>query len=134
VEKFEEHCAKYVNAHQLRVGDEFSANEKNVRYKNIPDEPGMYVIRDAKTRDTYYVGETGRSIRKRIANHKRSIRDPDWVTEASGKKFHAVGVHDRRYVVEYLLSSDVNTQTKQQRVLYEHMLIVTLNPLIYISD
>jgi hypothetical protein len=56
------------------------------------------------------------------------------VTEASGKKFHAVGVHDRRYVVEYLLSSDVNTQTKQQRVLYEHMLIVTLNPLIYISD
>jgi len=134
VEEFELHCAEYVNTLQLRVGDEFSAHEKNVRYKNIPHEPGMYVIRDAETRAPYYVGETGRSIKSRIANHKRSIREPDWVTEASGKKFRAAGVHNRRYVVEYILSSDVNARNKRQRVLIEHMLIATLNPLIYVSD
>jgi hypothetical protein len=79
-----------------------------------------------------YIGETIDAIQKRLANHKRSLNNPAWKTESTGKKFIAAGIDlDTEFDVYYIDAELLNINTRQESILAETSFMVHLKPLVW---
>jgi len=122
------YCEKTVN--DMKIGFYFNRKEKNKRYKFSSRISGIYFI-CLKDGTVLYVGETGSCIKSRIRNHKRSMNEPEWPVEKSGKKFHKSGLQDEEFMVKYISSEELKISSKSQRLFYEAMLCDYVKPIIY---
>lgn len=122
------YCEEIV--HLMKIGFYFNRKEKNKRYKFPSKISGIYFI-CLKDGTALYVGETGSCIKSRIRNHKRSMNEPEWPIEKSGKKFHNVGLQDEEFMVKYISSEELEISSKKERLLYESLLCNYVNPIIY---
>lgn len=79
-----------------------------------------------------YVGETISSIQSRLRNHKRSLRDPNWTVECTGKKFIKAGIDlDTEFDVHYIDSDVLGINTRKESLLAEAAFMVHLRPLVW---
>lgn len=79
-----------------------------------------------------YIGESTGSIQNRLRNHKRSLLDPSWKTESTGKKFIAAGIDlDTEFDVYYIDANILNINTRQESIFTETGFMVHLKPLVW---
>ena len=76
-----------------------------------------------------YIGETKNCIKARLRNHKRSIRDPEWPVEKTGRVFKELGIHDKEFVVKYIHSGDLELNSKAEITYAQDTFIMAYEPI-----
>ena len=105
--------------------------EKYSRYPIPSKVAGIYFIYTQNDKILCYIGETGDCIKSRISRHKRSMNEPNWKPERSGKKFVAAGVQEEVFVVKYIPAEKLNLKTKHDRLTAESLFVTALKPVVY---
>jgi len=115
----------------IEMPTQIHRKDKYVRYDMPEKLAGIYFIYTADNNELAYIGETGRCIKSRIARHKRSMNNPEWSGERSGKKFHTANLQDKTFIVKYILAKDLELVTKHDRLSSESLFVTALKPIVY---
>lgn len=79
-----------------------------------------------------YVGETTNSIQSRLRNHKKSLVDPSWKVECTGKKFIDADIDlDTEFDVYYIDAKVLGINTRKESLLAESSFQTHLRPLVW---
>lgn len=106
-------------------------NEKHVRYPIENKQCGIYAFFPKGEREQpFYVGETLSCVLKRISNHKRSLREPSWTVEITGKKFDAYGIDRIQDLDVYFIPYDELISKYDSRTL-EGLFKLVLKPMVF---
>jgi hypothetical protein len=97
------------------------------KYDIPPHTAGIYFLFiDDKC---VYIGETKVCIKARLRNHKRSIREPEWPVEKTGRVFKELGIQDEEFVVKYIHSGDLGLNSKAQITYAQDTFIMAYEPI-----
>lgn len=106
-------------------------SEKHVKYPIEKQQCGIYAFYPkGEIGQPFYVGETLSCMLKRISNHKRSLREPSWPTEITGKKFDAYGIERVQDLDVYFIPYDELISKYDSRTL-EGLFKLVLKPMVF---
>ncbi len=109
----------------------FNASEKRVRYPIEKQQCGIYALYPkGNTDQPFYLGETLTCVLRRIGNHKRSLREPSWPTEVTGKKFDAYGIDRGQDFDLYFIAYDQLISKYDSRTV-EGLFKLVLKPMVF---
>lgn len=116
---------------QMQYVCTFSASEKHIKYPIEKQQCGIYAIypKDNKVQP-FYIGETLACLMRRISSHKRSLREPSWPVEVTGKKFDAYGIDRDQEFDLYFIPYDEVISRYDSRTL-EGMFKLVLKPMVF---
>ncbi len=127
-----EKCKKH-----MKFGYSFT-RDSQAQKSDLSKIKGIYILTPKGVKpavgNTIYVGETfGASknygINARIYNHKKSLREPDWVSEHTGKKFIKFDIPlDIEMDMWYIDSNDIGINDKQSSTAIEQFIQKHLKP------
>jgi hypothetical protein len=119
----------------------FSRNDpKYVRnWQGIDDSiQGIYFFyekgRDVKSNpaNPIYIGESTSAIKKRLVNHKKSLNQPEWKTELTGRKFIANDLDlDMDIDVYYIEKEKLGITCRKSSAAAENLFMHHLKPIVW---
>jgi len=113
------------------IAGTFNRKEKISKYGIPPNTKGIYMLYLTGTNICVYVGETMHSISSRIGRHKKSMNDPSWYGEFSGRKIHSAKLQNKKFTIKYITAKDLKIKTKLDSKTAEGMIIAALKPVVY---
>lgn len=107
------------------------ADEKYVDYGLENNLKGIYVFYTIdENKKVVYLGETTSCLKNRIRSHKRSLRDPTWKTEVTGRKFDKYNVDRMQEFDVYFMQYEEEIAKYDSRTL-EGLFKIVLNPIVF---
>lgn len=91
--------------------------------------PGIYFLFIKNTNTCVYVGETKRCISSRLYNHRKSMNQPDWIVEKTGKAFEKAGLLDEKFTVYYIPSDQLEAENKAELTYAQDTFIMAYKPI-----
>lgn len=111
-----------------------NANDMHIRYNIEKNLVGLYFIyekgKDGALGRLLYIGETLSCVAGRVRNHKKSLRDPDWKTEVTGKKFNEYNISRTQDFDIYFIPYDDELSRYDSRTI-EGVFKLLLNPVVF---
>ena len=128
------HTAKWnICVKELAFGTTFTRSDHGRGYDTSMDIPGLYFMvnsGDHPANDPIiYIGMTVVSIKKRLARHKKSLKDPAFKGEHTGKMFVAQGIDlDTKMDLWYMPAESIGAKNKYDLAATESQFISLLKP------
>ena len=123
------------NLNKLQFGRTMNRFEPK-RQRNLGINDGIkgvyFIFKHGDKTSPYYIGETGRCIKQRISNHKKSLNNPDWKVEITGSKFINAGIDiDQEFDIWYIDAKDIECKTKKELIATETLFMTYFQPKIW---
>ena len=127
------------NFGKITFGRTFNRNELG-NPKTAPDgTKGLYFIYQYKGDPwydkPYYIGETFANtvcINKRIYRHRKSLLEPTWHGERTGKHFLSAGIDlDQDFDIYYITANSIGISDKKSSISAETLFMTHLKPLVW---
>lgn len=121
--------AKTQESKMIKLDSSMHRSDRYVKYGISRDIPGIYFLYIKDTKTCVYIGETGRCVLGRLYNHRKSMNDPTWIVEKTGKVFEEAGISDKEFDVFYIHSDDLDVESKAELTYAQDTFIQAYKPI-----